>query len=179
MMRETGKNRCTPRGIGGQALLELALVLFFLVLLMMGIFDFSMAIRTNNTIANMSREGAQLASRSTIAPQDIMNSLSDTAQSLQMQNNGMMYITVVQGTAGSPQIQSQAGWQASTLKNTIHSRIGTPTAQNPNPNAQNLSGINLAAGQTATVVEVFYNYRNLFSSNQARLAWQFYSKTIL
>jgi len=179
MKNNTEKIRCRTRGTSGQALLELALTLFFLVFLITGIFDFSMAVRTSNTIANMSREGAQLASRSTIASQDIMNTLSDTAQSLQMQNNGMMYITVVQGTGGTPQIQSQTGWQASTLKNTIQSRIGTPTVQNPNPNAQNLSGINLTNGQTATVVEVFYNYRSLFSSNLARLARQFYSKTIL
>ena len=74
----------------GQAMIELALVLLFLVSLLLGVFDFARAIRTNNTIANMSREGANLASRTALAQQDIMNTLADTAQPLNMQSNGTM-----------------------------------------------------------------------------------------
>jgi Flp pilus assembly protein TadG len=173
------KSRANDTANKGQALLELAVVLPLLVLLLLGVFDFARAIRANNTISNMSREGANLASRSSIAPQDIMDTLAATAQPLTMQNNGMIYITTVQGVAGgSPQIQTQAGWQNSSLKNIISSRIGTPTAGNPNPTALNLDALNLAAGQTAYVVEVFYNFQSLFSSNLAKLGSQFYSRTI-
>jgi Flp pilus assembly protein TadG len=173
------KSRANDTANKGQALLELAVVLPLLVLLLLGVFDFARAIRANNAISNMSREGANLASRTSLATQDIMNTLAATAQPLTMQNNGMIYITVVQGVAGGdPQIQTQVGWQNSILGNTIHSRIGTPTASNPNPTALNLGAINLAAGQTAYVVEVFYNFQSLFSSNVARLGSQFYSRTI-
>ena len=174
------KNRANDTADKGQALLEFAVVLPLLVLLLLGVFDFARAIRTNNTISNMSREGVNMASRSSLAPQDIMNALAATAQPLTMQSNGMIYITMVQGVAGgSPQIQTQVGWQNSSLKNTIQSRIGTPTAGNPNPTALNLAALNLAAGQTSYVVEVFYNFQSLFPINVAKLGGQFYSRTVL
>lgn len=160
-------------------MLELAVVLPLLVLLMLGIFDFACVIRATNTISNMSREGANLASRTSLASNDIMNALADTAQPLDMQNKGMIYITVVQGVTGAaPQIQTQTGWQNSILKNTIASRIGTPTPSNPNPNALNLGALNLTTGQTASVVEVFYSYQSLFSTNLKKLATQYYSRAI-
>jgi Flp pilus assembly protein TadG len=162
----------------GQACVELAVILPLLVLLLLGVYDFACAIRANNTISNMSREGGNLSSRSSFAMQDIMNSLAVTAQPLDMQNNGMIYVTVVQGAVGQPRIQSQEGWQSSNLKDTISSRIGTPTPSDLNPLAQNLGTLTLGPSQTVRIVEVFYNYRSLFSSNVARLASQFYSKSI-
>ena len=122
----------------------------------------------------MSREGANLAARASFAPQEILNVLAITAKPLDMQHNGMIYLTVVQGTSGQPQIQSQTGWQNSNLKNTITSQIGTPTPSNPNPSAQNLGNLNLTQNQVASIVEVFYNYQSLFSKNVATL----YSKAI-
>jgi Flp pilus assembly protein TadG len=173
------KTRSNDNTNKGQAILELALVLPFLVVLVLGIFDFACVIRATNSISNISREGANLASRTSLAPNDIMTALADTAQSLNLQNKGMIYITVVQGvTGGTPKIQTQTGWQNSILKNTITSRIGTPTPSNPNPNAQYLGALNLTTGQTASVVEVFYNYQSLFSTNVKKLATQYYSRTI-
>jgi Flp pilus assembly protein TadG len=64
---------------------ELALVLPILVTLALGIFDLSCAIRANNILINVSREGASLAlrtSRSAISAEDLMNSLAATAQPL-------------------------------------------------------------------------------------------------
>ena len=167
-----------PHGNRGQALLEFAIVLPFLVLLLLAIYDFASAIRANNSISNMSREGANLASRTSIQPQAIMNTLAATAQPLDMQNKGMIYITVVQGTSGGPQIQSQAPWQNSNIKDSVSSLIGTPTVGTPNPHAKNLGKLKLTAGQTATVVEVFYKYQSLFSSNAAMLGKQLRSQTI-
>ena len=170
------KTRTHDNNTRGQALIELALVLPLLVLLVVGVFDFSRAIHANNIISNVSREGANLSSRTSFAAQDIMNVLADTAQPLKMQNNGMMYITVVTGvTGGDPAIQLQTGWQNSSLKNTISSRLGTSV----NPTTHSLAALNLQTGQTVNVVEVFYNYQSLFSSNAARLGRQLYSRTIL
>jgi Flp pilus assembly protein TadG len=47
------------RSNNGQALLEFALVLPFLVLVILGIFDLGFAIYANNTIADAAREGAR------------------------------------------------------------------------------------------------------------------------
>lgn len=157
-------------------MIELALVLLFLVSLCLGVFDFARAIRTNNTIANMSREGANLASRSALAQQDIMNTLAYTAQPLDMQANGMIIITVLNGvTGGDPTIPNQYSWSGSTLSPKPLSKLGTPAS----PTTHSLVTLNLQTGQTATAVEVFYNYQSLFSFNTARLSRQFYSMTVL
>jgi Flp pilus assembly protein TadG len=160
---------------GGQAMIELALVLLFLVSLCLGVFDFARAIRTNNTIANMSREGANLASRTSLAQQDIMNTLADTAQLVpNMQLNGTMIITVLNGvTGGDPTIPNQYYWSSNTPN--FLSKLGTTA----NPTTHRLATLNLQTGQTANAVEVFYNYQSLFSSNVAKLSRQFYSMTVL
>ena len=172
------KLRTGDNATSGQACVELAIVLPVLVLLLVCVYDFACAIRANNTIANMSREGANLASRSSLGTVDILNVLADTAQPLDMKNNGMIYVTVVQGATGQPIIVSQVGWQNGNLKDSISSRIGTPSAANPNPPAQNLGALTLDASKTVHVVEVFYNYQSLFSSSLTNLAGQFYSKSI-
>jgi Flp pilus assembly protein TadG len=169
------KTRANDTRTGGQAMIELAMVLPLLVLLILGVFDFACAIRSSNTISNMSREGANLAARTTFAQQDIMNAIADTAQQLDMQHNGMMYITVLNGvTGGDPTIQSQYSWTGSSLSIKPASKLGTKA----NPTTHSLATLNLQTGQTANVVEVFYIYQSLFSSNAARLKKQFYSRTI-
>lgn len=160
----------------GQAYIEFAILLPFLVLLVLSLIDFSCAIRANNIISNMSREGANLASRSDIAPQDVMNALASTAQPLDMKANGTIVLTVVQGTAGEPQIISQTGWQDASIA--AISRIGTPTPHNPNPPAQNLGSLTLQPNRTVSVVEIFYNYQSLFSGPLLPVPFQLYSKTI-
>jgi len=156
----------------GQALVELAIILPILTLLFLGVFDFSRAIYTKNMITNVSREGANLASRDSQLmqqdPQTVMNTLAETAQPLDMQNNGMIYITVVQGaSSGNPTIQTQYPWANTNLKTTtqngtvynIQSRFGTQVS----PNTSSLATLGLRVGQTASIVEVFYNYQSLFS----------------
>lgn len=149
----------------GIATLELALLLPFLLLMVLGIFDYSRAIHAKNIITNMSREGANLAARSGIdatKAQEYMNAIAYTAKPLNMQSNGMIYISVVRGTGttGSvvPQIVSQFGWQGRTSP---ASRIGSvnsiPTGLGP------LSLTNgLSLGETVYVVEVLYRYRSVF-----------------
>lgn len=164
--------------IGGQACAEFAILLPILIFLVLALYDFACAIRAHNSISNMSREGANLASRPSAGMQDkrqeIMNALAITAQPLDMKTNGMMFITVVQGDT----IQSQEGWRNGDLRDSIASRVGTPTTSQPHPKAQGLSSLSLGSDQTAYVVEVFYNYKSLFSSNALLLGEQFYSRTV-
>jgi Flp pilus assembly protein TadG len=162
----------------GQALVELALILFLLALLFMGVFDFSRAIQAKNIITNVSREGADLASRALSGPlteQNMMNTLAYTAQPLDMGIHGMMYITVVNvPVGGSPQISSQTGWRGSTLGSSPGSKLGTPVS----PSTTGLASLGLSSGQNATIVEVFYNYESLFSNSFIPLAPQLYSISI-
>lgn len=150
-----------PAGNRGVAIVELAIILPFLVLMALGIFDYSRAIHAKNILTNMSREGANLASRSSLdagAAQQIMNSLSYTGQPLAMNANGMMYISVVQGTSQGgavvPSITNQYRWQNRTVP---ASRIGTEGSI-----AQGFGSLNLGNGDAAYVVEVFYRYRGVF-----------------
>ncbi|HWR59079.1 MAG TPA: TadE/TadG family type IV pilus assembly protein, partial [Thermodesulfovibrionales bacterium] len=96
----------------GQSFIELAIVLPLLILLGLGVFEFSRMLYAKNAIINMSREGANLASRTLTAPQDIMNALASTApQSLNMSANGMIYITQVGGRAdGNIEVITQYKW---------------------------------------------------------------------
>jgi len=147
-------------GTKGAAFVELAIVLPLLVLLALGVFDFARAIHAKNMITNMSREGANLASRSAIPGTNIMNAIAYTAQPLDMINNGTIYLTVVQGQGNEetgsvvPMIQSQISWRN---KSNPQSKIGS--AGNV---AQSLASLNLAEGETVYSVEIFYRYRGMF-----------------
>lgn len=147
-------------GDKGAALVELAIVLPLLLILALGIFDFARAIHAKNMITNMSREGANLASRSAITGTDIMNAIAYTAQPLDMVSNGTIYLTVVQGQGNEetgsvvPMIQSQISW---LNKSNPQSKLGS--AGNV---AQSLASLNLTEGETVYSVEIFYRYRGMF-----------------
>ncbi|MBJ6751635.1 TadE/TadG family type IV pilus assembly protein [Geomonas anaerohicana] len=162
----------------GQALVEFALLLLVFAVLMLALYDFACAIRVSNTISNMSREGANLACRPSPGlqnnPQGVMDVLAATAQPLDMTGRGMMFITVVQGD----RILVQDRWDKGNPQTDISSRIGTPTPAEPNPVTNGLASLNLQPEQTAYVVEVFYNYRSLFSNSAIAVGKQFYSRTV-
>ncbi|HBG07412.1 MAG: hypothetical protein A2075_00965 [Geobacteraceae bacterium GWC2_58_44] len=147
------KSRPCPKlsGSNGQSVIELALVLPLLVLLMLGLVDLSRAIQAYNIIANVSREGADLALRSStsIDPQAIMNSLANTAQPLSMSSKGMMYVIKVRKVKGSITVEKTA-WQNRSVPNSTF-------------DAKSVSSILLKDGDTLYVFEVFYKYDSLFN----------------
>jgi len=174
----------------GQSLIELAMVLPLLFVLGLGVFEFSRTLFAQNTILNMSREGANLFSRTVTAPQDIINTLRATASSsLSMTNaNSIIYITRVSGRAdGNIEIIDQ--YRPNPLGTyTPASRVPTTTAGTGNctmttcpawvngacsPPAGsrplaclknlNLPQFALASGRTAFVVEVFYLESTIFN----------------
>jgi Flp pilus assembly protein TadG len=65
-------------------MIELALILPILLLLGFGGTELSHAILYNNMLINMSREGANLASRTTQSPQFIIDALNHTSAPLKM-----------------------------------------------------------------------------------------------
>ncbi len=95
------KDRLKKRSYSaGQSLLELSMILPILLLLCFGAVELSHAILFNNMLINMSREGANLASRTTQSPQFIIDALNHTSAPLQMEAQGMIYISRVTGTDG-------------------------------------------------------------------------------
>lgn len=160
----------------GQACVEFALLLLVFGVVLLAVYDFSCAIRANSVISNVSREGANLAARP--APgtqpdlQGIMDLLAATAQPLDMTQRGMMYITEVQGDT----IQAQEAWKKGALR--VDSRIGSYTSGGAHPKALNLDALKLGSGERAFVVEVFYQYRSLFSGSMVTLDKLFYSRTV-
>lgn len=169
----TDKNR-------GQALVELALVLPLLVVLFLGVFDFARAILAKNIITNVSREGASLAARSALPPADIMNSLAHTALPLDMNHQGMIYITkitgVKKGNSVDPTIRNvtdQARWKDKTSP---PSKIGMPSGADTL--ASNLGSLTLDENETVYVVEVFYDYQSTFSTGKLLLPSQLYAMSL-
>jgi len=153
------------RSSAGQALVEAALIAPLLVLLVVGVYEFSRAIQANNIIANMSREMANLASRTTTAPADVMSAVALTSQPLNMTGNGMMYITVVTDetnsngvSLGKAKVTSQYSWGSNPQ---WASKIG---ASGNTANLSMFPKYPLSNGNTAYIAEVYYNYQFGLSS---------------
>jgi len=140
-------------GPNGQSVVELALVLPFLVVLMLGLVDLSRAIQAHNIIANMSREGANLRSRTSLDDQDIMNSLANTAQPLAMSSKGMMYIIKVQGVAGSDPIIKAVAWEKGS---------GPNSTVDVSYVSKMLGNRKIEDKDNLYIFEIFYKYDSLF-----------------
>lgn len=172
----------------GVAMIELALVLPVLVLLVLGAIDFSRMIQFNNVLISLTREGANLAARSTEQPQVIAKTLMDTAQPLQMNRDGMMYITKLVGESdGRARVDAQykpAGGGAANLPSELWScrygwSAGACIATGPLAARDRIQlAVPLGDGETVYAVEALYRY-TLFTryvlSSDPRLA----SMTIL
>jgi Flp pilus assembly protein TadG len=147
------------RDNSGQALVEFALTLPVLMFLFMGLYDLARAIYANNTIVNMSREGANLAlrtPRAAIASEDVMNSVATTAQSLSMSTGGVMFITEVKKIGGALTVASQDAWS--------HNASGSRSRVDSSGSnlADFMGGIQLEAGESRFIFEVGYTYSPLF-----------------
>ena len=173
------RNRGLIRGSRGQAVIELALIMPLLLFLAVFIFDFSRAIYAHNAVVNMSREGANFASRTENSPQIIINSLANTASPLSMSSYGMIYITELNGRAdGQVEVVSQHKFVRSGAPpdSKVSSQVScapwasgdcAPASGNrplANLTALHLNPGDIAPGQEAYAVEVFYNYQVIFSN---------------
>lgn len=156
------------RNQAGQSVVELAFVLPLLILFILGVADLSRAIYDYNAIVNLSREGANLAARSTMDAATIMNTLAAEALPLALDKNGMMYLTEVEQVSGTPAIRSQVGWPGGS---------GLPSRVDRGTLADTLGGIQLQPGQKVLVFEVLYRYDSLFKSGDG-FAPVLHSKTI-
>jgi hypothetical protein len=130
----------------------------------------------------MSREGANLASRTSRDHQDIMDALASTAQPLEMAktgNDGMIYISQVRGRSdGQIEVVTQDRWNQWVQPGAYRPQSGVLASCNPwnnnvcnppppkplaNLSTLHLQAGDLADGQVAYAVEVFGRYRVIFS----------------
>lgn len=160
-----------PRAARGTSTVELALILPVVLILLLAVVDYARAIQFNNILVAMSREGANLASRTTATPQNIIRALYNTAAPLVMGTHGMIYITQITGTKANPVCQSncpivakvQAQTRATTGDYTLPSRVWACPAFS-NGSCTNLSNpiatlsMTLKEGDVVYAVETFYDY---------------------
>jgi uncharacterized protein (UPF0333 family) len=127
-MNTTVINRRHRDNNKGISTLEFALMFPILLTLVIGVVEFSRALQYNNIIANISREGANLASRTLVAPPTIISVLTFTASPLDMKNHGVMYISKIKGVDGGNNtivsvIDSQQRSQASEGNTNLASKL--------------------------------------------------------
>ncbi|BFM17410.1 hypothetical protein R50073_35930 [Maricurvus nonylphenolicus] len=97
-------------------MVEFALLAPIFMVLLLGVFELVRGLQANNIIVNISREGANLVTRTPQDPQDIMTALANTADPLDMGEHGMLMVTVLEGQDdGSIQATSQFRYNASTF----------------------------------------------------------------
>ncbi len=192
----TGTDIKGRRAASGQSMVELALILPIMLLLLLGVVDFGRAILFNNILINMSREGANLASRSTdLEKQFIISALNHTSAPLTMASHGMVYITRVKGVKDSAgklvaaveeQYRSPSGsgdlslksklwncpsWDAATGKCTVPAAVAAREVSLPLPNP-------LALNAEVHVAEVIYDYIPV-TDYVMKISPELYSSTLL
>lgn len=166
--------------------MEFAMILPFLVVLLIMAVDLTRGIQAEIILLNISREGANLASRATSdlsgSSQTIMNALAATAPPLDMNKRGMIYITKLMGPAkaGLPNIVLEqyrwntgikssgyqpaskvwncGGWDGNGTCASITKGATAPTAS--------LMQNQLADGELIYAVETFYKFDMIFGTLQ-------------
>jgi hypothetical protein len=172
----------------GLAAVEFALLLPILLMLLFGMIDMARALQANIIITNISREGANLVARGNTelesGSQDIIYALMASAPPLNVNQQGMMYITRVMGVVKngvySSVVVDQYRWDddgrglgfgASSYKPTSKiydcktwSNAGKCTAfsSTSRPGVDVMKG-KLDDGEVVHVVETFYQYDMLLT----------------
>ena len=156
------------RRFRGIVTLEMIILTPIFLTLILGVVELTQALQANNIVINIGREGANLASRSrSEAAQDVMRGLALSAQPLDMQTDGMIYVTVVVGSpAGNPFVLEQHRYLDAGLasRSRIWAGCGSWDANGscaiPNANRPRVAGFPMALddGEATYVVEVFYNH---------------------
>ena len=168
----------------GNALVEFAFVLPVMLALTLGVVDYSRAIQFNNILVSLSREGANLASRTNQTPQSIISTLVTTAQPLQMDSDGIMYITKIVGRPdGTGQIEAQyrsAGGLTSLVSNiwACGGWAGDNSCTIPPTRPIVNLPLTLQDGETVYAVEAAYSYTPL-TGLVMDVAPKMYAQTIL
>lgn len=165
----------------GAAAVEFLFCLPLLLMLLIPVVDLARVIQANMVLTNISREGANLASRTSVSPQDIMASLAATALPLDMRTHGTIHITrilaskqnginrnVVIGQhrwSGGADVARKGVWAcgaAGTYWDADGNCAGLQSPANA-PEVDFMPGL-LDDGEIVHLVEVFYRFPLLFGT---------------
>jgi Flp pilus assembly protein TadG len=135
----------------GQSLIEFVLIALLLFIIVFAIIDIGRAIYRRQILVNLSREGANLASRGTSLT-DTLAALVRSADPLNITNDGRIILTAIQrDSSGIPTVVSQ---QSTGGLTTVQSHIapnGGPGVSLPNNDIPQ-------PNRTLYTAEVFYTY---------------------
>ncbi|TFW73083.1 hypothetical protein C3Y98_01630 [Methylotenera oryzisoli] len=182
----------------GQSLIELAILLPLLLMLVFGVIDYARAIQFNNILVAMSREGANLASRTSALPQDIIRALNVTADPLVMNTRGRIFITRIIGkkvvptcvdapptfctTFANVEAQTRAVSGAAALTSKVWSCAagwnGSGNCTFVPANASAVIPMTLSDGEEVFAVETLYDY-NVIVNYVMQTGPKLYSLTVL
>ncbi len=151
-MRRLMSRRKPVSGQSGQALVEFALIGFFLFVLIFGLIDFSRAIYDQQVMKGLTRQGSNLASRGTDLTASA-NSVVTGAAPLNLNSNGRVIVTSVASVNGFYKITGQVSTGGIPASSRIGTGVGNPA--NVPPAAAPI----LNANQTIYITEVFYTYK--------------------
>ncbi|NOI65259.1 TadE family protein [Vibrio sp. 99-8-1] len=159
--------------IKGYATVTLTLIIPVFLLFIFGLYEIVQMLHTQSVIVNLSRESAHLISRtSDYTEQNIMDVVATTSQFVDMNSDGIIYISHVVGQTGdNPYITEQFKWtqagidKASELWPSCASWVSGQCELPSDTAARELTGfpITMEDNDSVYVVEVFYTYRPIFS----------------
>ncbi|MGF1741796.1 pilus assembly protein [Vibrio profundum] len=155
----------------GFAAVEMTLVMPVLFLFIVGIWELTSMIQANTIITNISREGANIVSRASAqTPQDVMAIVALTSSPLDLEEDGIIYISQVVGQESDPPyINNQYRWteHGIDVESDVWAGCGSwdseGTCQLPDdkPTTNSLP-MTLSDGESVYVVEVIYRYSPVY-----------------
>jgi Flp pilus assembly protein TadG len=151
----SGRAMFTARS-SGQAAVELAFTLVLLLVLICGSIDFGRALNDVQTMADLTRQGSNLASRGTTLPEAAAAVISGQS-GLDLANNGVVIITSVVNNGNVFTISGQASQGRLSQSSKIGTGVGTNVTRTLPAAAEN----SLQNGQTIFVTEIFYAFAPL------------------
>ena len=137
----------------GQAAVELALAVSLFLVLICGTIDLGRALNNLQTLADLTRQGSNLASRGTTLTETAAAVISGQS-GLDLANNGLVIITSVTNNSGVFTITGQA----SQGKLSLSSKIGTGVGTNVTTKLPSAARSSLQSGQTIYVTEIYYGF---------------------
>jgi Flp pilus assembly protein TadG len=155
----SGRARFLARD-SGQASVELAMTVVLLLVLICGSIDFGRALNDLQTMADLTRQGSNLASRGTSLTEAAADVISGES-GLDLTNNGLVIVTSVTNNSSVFTITGQAEQGAPSMELSQSSKIGTGVGTNVTGTLPAAAKSSLQNGQTIFVTEIFYAFAPL------------------